>query len=251
MSVPLLKPYYLHLLQDGSDPAAALQYLLYVNQCPRNAVDLLNRSAETLSMCLKKLTVRLFCVDLSKQDFVSCYRFLVETQSMFSRLEDGRRLTYVFKIIEDIEVILRGIAMNFRQPSTAGPLEAAKMLAFLGDTDFVRNIFSYLTSYQSDSPNKALIFLNLSPLLVHYMNFCEDLSAVHARIREAFAALVSDRLEQAAVVRNAEILLQSLEFYQHERKHPLVGPLLDVLRQMLEQEGFDALGLTLQNVVFT
>ena len=57
LSVPLLKPYYLHLLQDGSDPAAALQYLLYVNQCPRSAVDLLNRSAETLSMCLKKLTV--------------------------------------------------------------------------------------------------------------------------------------------------------------------------------------------------
>lgn len=200
LSVPLLKPYYLHLLQDGNDPVAALQYLLYVNQCPRNAVDLLNKSAETLSMCLKKLTVRLFCADLSKQDFVSCYRFLVETQSMFSRSDDGRKLTDLFKIIEDVEVVLRGIAMNFSQPSTAGPLEAAKMLAFLGDMNFVQNILSYLTSYRSNSQNKALIFLNLSPLLVHYVNFCGDPSAVHCRVLEAFRALVSDELEQSAVV---------------------------------------------------
>ena len=137
--------------------------------------------------------------------------------------------------------------MNFRQPSTAGPLEAAKMLAFLGDMDFVRNIFAYLTSYCSGSPNKALIFLNLSPLLVHYMNFCADPAAVHPRVLEVFRALVSDELEQAAVVRNAEILLQSLEFYRHERELPLAGPLLEALGA----ECLGALGLTLQNVVFT
>ena len=74
---------------------------------------------------------------------------------------------------------------------------------------------------------------------------------MHARVREVFVGLVSDGLERAAVVRNAELLLQSLEFYRHEGAFSLIGPLLAALQRTLGFDGFEGLGLTLQNVVFT